>query len=336
MGGLSALVELSAEHSRKCSVLVHTWKTNVFYKNKQAGYFALGPWLTLVGKVAAPLWLLSTIMWRSISEIYTSNQVWFGHSLCKKCHFHWTRHSSQQGVYLILLVLCSYHVNCENRNSQGKIRAHGQAYTRWGIKISGTKLTLQKFSQAFESQNGWGWRDCLKVIQSFWRSSCPNQQNAFLPDQFSASWTRWIFYMVLDKRDELPAWLNYSLTVQFRCSGLIISFSFLLKMLSLQGHGRIWQDGRDAVSLLLHKKHPGTHLPLPSQVSRSPPEQISLVGVAQIRARQWASNGAGQVIRVWSSVSSFLPLCLVVCSQTVAEFFHSCGLYWDINRQMLL
>lgn len=195
---------------------------------------------------------------------------------------------------------------------RAKLEQHGQAYTKWSIKFSGTKLTLQKFSQTFESQNGWGWRECLKVIQSFWRSSGPNQQNAFLPDQFSASWTSWIFYVVLNERDQLPAWLNYSLTVHFRCSELIFSSSFVLNMLRLQGSERIWQDGQDAVSLLLHKRCPGTHLLPPSQVSWSPPEQISLVGVAQTRVKQWASNGAGQVIRVQSCVSSPLPLYLAV------------------------
>lgn len=80
----------------------------------------------------------------------------------------------------------------------------------------------------------------------------------------------------------------------------------------LQGNGRIWQDSRDAVSLLLHKRSAVTHLPPPSQVSWSPPEQISLVGVAQTRVRQWANTGEGQVTKVQSCVSSLLSLYLAV------------------------
>lgn len=113
MARLSVLAKFSAKHCRKSSLLAHRWKTKVFYKNKQAGCCVLGPWLTLPGKVSAPIWLLNVILWWAISEIYTSSQVWFGHSLGKKWHFCLIRCDSQQGVYLILLVLCSCYSSCE-------------------------------------------------------------------------------------------------------------------------------------------------------------------------------------------------------------------------------
>lgn len=107
-------------------------------------------------------------------------------------------------------------------------------------------------------------------------------------------------------------WTTAFLTAYLRCSELIFSSSFVLNILRLQGSGRIWHDDWDVVYLLLHKRRPGTHLPLPSQVSWSPPEQISLFGVAQTRVRQWTSNRAGQVVRVQSCVSSLLPFYLAV------------------------
>lgn len=94
MARLSVLIKFGDEHSRKSSLRAHSWKTKIFYKNKQSGCFVLGPWLTLPGKVTAPIRLLNMIMWRTISEIYTSSQVWFGHSLGIKWHFCSIRHGS--------------------------------------------------------------------------------------------------------------------------------------------------------------------------------------------------------------------------------------------------
>lgn len=102
MGRLSVLVKFGAEHSTKSSLLDHSWKTRIFYKNKQACCFVLGPSLTLSGKVTAPIWLLNMILWSyiSIPEKNTSSQVWFEHSLGIKWHLCWIRHGSQQGVCL--------------------------------------------------------------------------------------------------------------------------------------------------------------------------------------------------------------------------------------------
>lgn len=123
MGRLSVLVKFGAEHSKKSSLLAHSWKTKIFYKNKKAGCFVLGHWLTLPGKFTAPIWLLNMILWWIMSEIYTSSQVWFGHSLRIKWHFCWIRHGFQQGVYFIVLVLCMFMLfQLWNKNCWYRIR----------------------------------------------------------------------------------------------------------------------------------------------------------------------------------------------------------------------
>lgn len=124
--------------------------------------------------------------------------------------------------------------------------------------------------------------ECLRLEETSWRH--PVLLEVILPKSTECISTISVLcimdqldlYSVLNKRDHLPPWLNYSLTVHFRLSELIFSFSFVLNVLTLQGSRRSWQEGWDVLSSLLHKRYPWTSFPPPSLVLWYLPEQISL------------------------------------------------------------